>query len=211
MKRFLALLATAALAVTVVLPAALFAELEVFAPEQSATAAQQHDDMLLSAQSLAVGDGDAAPALRDQFGVEIIKPAEAATAYFPPIAGLLTTWPCSAQVNDGYGPRDGGFHYGIDIMCAHGTPLVAAAPGVVEVVEGSDGGWGWYVKINHGNGISTLYSHMVAGSPTVMVGQVVAAGEVIGATGDTGNTTAPHCHFEVWVGSERVDPRPWLP
>jgi murein DD-endopeptidase MepM/ murein hydrolase activator NlpD len=163
---------------------------------------------MLTAQSLAVPEGSAAPALRDPFSVEIITPE---STYFAPIAGTLATWPCFAPINDGYGDRDGGFHYGVDIMCPYGTPLVAAAGGVVEVVEEGGGGWGTYVKIAHGDGIATLYSHMVSGSPTVAIGDIVEAGQVIGATGQTGYATAPHCHFEVWVGGERVDPRPWLP
>ena len=120
-------------------------------------------------------------------------------------------WPCSGPVNDGYGDRDGGFHYGIDIMCGLGAPIVATAGGVVEVVEEGAGSWGTYVKINHGSGVSTMCAHMIAGSPTVQVGQLVNAGDLVGSVGTTGNTTAPHCHFEVWVNGARVDPVPWLP
>lgn len=203
MKRALALIAAAALAVTVVLPAAAFADPEDFAPEQSAAA-------VLTPQSLVVAQREPAPTARDPFGVEILKPTIETGATFTAIVGVLTTWPCAGGVNDGYGPREGGFHYGIDIMCGYGAPLVASAAGAV--VESEYGGsWGQYVKIDHGNGVATLYSHMIVGSQTVGVGQVVSAGEVIGAVGDSGNATVAHCHFEVWADGARVDPIPWLP
>lgn len=209
MKRVLTLLAVTALAVSVVLPAAVFAKVDGFAAEESASAVQHHEAVMLTAQSLAVpAFGASAPALRDPFDVEIITPE---SSYFEPIAGSLAMWPCNANINDGYGDRDGGFHYGVDIMCSWGTPIVASAGGIVEIVEEGGGGWGTYVKIAHGDGISTLYSHMIAGSPVVAVGEIVQAGQVIGSVGQTGYATAPHCHFEVWVGGERVDPRPWLP
>ena len=128
-----------------------------------------------------------------------------------PIPGLLTTWPCSAHVNDGYGPRGSGYHYGIDIMCGMGVTIVAAGPGVVLESTDDGGTYGSYVKIDHGNGVATLCAHLIAGSQTVAPGQVVAAGEMIGQVGMTGSTTAPHCHFEVWVNGVRVPPIPWLP
>ena len=73
------------------------------------------------------------------------------------------------------------------------------------------GSWGQYIKIDHGGGVATLYSHLIEGSPTVAVGQPVAAGEGIGLVGASGNASVAHCHFEVWVDGTRVDPIPWLP
>ena len=213
MKRLFVLAVVAAFLTSAVIPAAALSSPDLFDPEQSASAASQHEMVLLSAQSLTAKQESSAPVARDAFGVEILKPeppAAPAAFYFEPITGLLTTWPCAGPVNDGYGPRDGGFHNGIDVMCAYGSPVVATAPGVVLEVEWS-GSWGQYVKIDHGNGVATLCAHMVGGSPTVVPGQGVSAGELIGAVGDTGNASAPHCHFEVWVNGTRVDPRPWLP
>ena len=66
------------------------------------------------------------------------------------------------------------------------------------------GGYGNYVMINHGNGMSTLYAHMSA--VYVYEGQVVSQGEQIGAVGMTGGVTGPHLHFEVWIGDGRTDP-----
>ena len=158
---------------------------------------------------------DAAPLGRDGYTVEILKPPEPEVPELvvftgTPIAGILTTWPCSGPVNDGFGPRGSGMHNGIDIMCSHGATLVASAPGsVIEVELG--GSWGQYIKIDHGGGVATLYSHLIEGSPVVSVGQVVAAGDPIGLVGASGNASVSHCHFEVWQDGVRVDPIPWLP
>ena len=95
-------------------------------------------------------------------------------------------------------------------MAGYGAAIVAASPGVVIAVT-QGGGWGQYVQIDHGGGITTLYSHMIAGSPTVSVGQAVEGGQVIGSVGDTGYVTVAHLHFEVWVNGTKTDPLPWLP
>ena len=205
MKRFLAFIAAAALGVTMMLPATAYAEPEVVEPAQ-ATAVE------LTPQSLAAQRGDPATVIRDGYTVEAPKPPPVQSTGFvaTAIPGLLTVWPCSGNVNDGYGPRGEGFHYGIDIICGAGTPAVAAGPGVV--VESEVGGsWGQYVKIDHGNGVATLCAHLIMGSQVVSVGQSVGAGELIGAVGDSGNASVAHCHFEVWVNGSRVDPIPWLP
>ena len=204
MKRFLAFLSAAALGVTMMLPATAFADPETFAPTQAATP--------LTPQSLAAQPGDSQTVIRDGYTVEAPKPPPVQSTGFTstPIPGLLTVWPCSGSVNEGYGPRGEGFHYGADIICGMGTPAVATGPGVV--VESEVGGsWGQYVKIDHGEGVATLCAHLIVGSQTVAVGQSVSAGEQIGLVGDSGNASVAHCHFEVWVNGNRVDPIPWLP
>lgn len=205
-KRVLAFVSVAALGVTMMLPATAFAD-----PDE--VTATQAVAPKVALQTLTAHPYDALPVSRDAFTVEILKPPEPPqpVAYAgTPIAGLLSTWPCSGNVNDGFGPRAGGMHNGIDIMCSHGATLVASAPGsVIEVTLG--GSWGQYIKIDHGNGVATLYSHLIEGSPVVAVGQAVAAGEAIGLVGDSGNASVSHCHFEVWVDGVRVDPIPWLP
>ncbi|MBX3100729.1 MAG: M23 family metallopeptidase [Salinibacterium sp.] len=159
-------------------------------------------------QSLYVAEFPASPTPRDAFGVETVSPLEIAVAAR---TGVLEVWPSNAPVNDGYGWRDGGeFHNGIDIMADYGSPIVAASAGVVTTVT-EDNGWGQYVKIDHGNGVATLYAHMISGSPTVVEGQTVSAGQVIGSVGDTGYVTFFHLHFEVYVDGSRVDPYSWLP
>ena len=201
-KRLLAFISAAGLGVTMMLPATAFAEPEEVDPSLA-------DAVAAPPQTLTAHPYEAAPVSRDTFTVEILKP-ETLAFTGTPIAGLLSTWPCSANVNDGFGPRASGMHNGIDIMCSHGTTLVASAPGsVVEVELG--GSWGQYIKIDHGNGVATLYSHLIEGSPMVSLGQVVAAGEPIGLVGASGNASVSHCHFEVWQEGVRVDPIPWLP
>jgi len=202
MKRLVAFISAGALGATMMLPATAFAD-----PEEGA--ATQADAPKEPPQTLTAHPYDAAPVSRDAFTVEILKP-ETVEFTGTPIAGLLSTWPCNANVNDGFGPRASGMHNGIDIMCSNGTTLVASAPGTVIKVE-VDGSWGQYIKIDHGGGVATLYAHLIEGSPTVSVGQVVAAGEPIGLVGDSGNASVSHCHFEVWVDGVRVDPIPWLP
>ncbi|GAA3285455.1 M23 family metallopeptidase [Dactylosporangium vinaceum] len=120
-------------------------------------------------------------------------------------------------------------HVGVDIMSFVGTPIHAASAGtVVEVVcnieaghscdqagSAAIGGCGWYVKIQHAGGVSTLYCHMVRRG-VVQAGQKVAAGQVIGYVGSSGNSSAPHLHFEVHVSTpptspgNAVDPLPFM-
>ena len=112
-------------------------------------------------------------------------------------------WPTSGRFGSAFGMRNGRMHQGIDIMAPHGTSIVAADSGtVVTVAYGR--GWGNYVVISHGNGVSTLYSHM--SSFSVSVGESVSKGQHIGGIGSTGNATTPHLHFEVIVNGSRVDP-----
>ena len=207
MKRFLAFIAAAALGVTMMLPATAYAEPEVLTLAQTTS-------VPLTPQSLSAQSGTPAGIIRDGYTIEAPKPPPSlvqSTGFSAtPIPGLLTVWPCSGAVNEGYGPRGSGFHYGADVICGYGTPAVATGPGVVLESEVS-GSYGQYVKIDHGGGVATLCAHLVIGSQTVAVGQSVAAGDVIGQVGDSGNASVAHCHFEVWAGGSRVDPIPWLP
>jgi murein DD-endopeptidase MepM/ murein hydrolase activator NlpD len=73
-----------------------------------------------------------------------------------------------------------------------------------------DSGFGYCVKIKHANGVTTLYAHMKKNSLKVNKGDTVTQGQAIGIVGSTGNSTAPHLHFEVHENGSRVDPRPYL-
>jgi murein DD-endopeptidase MepM/ murein hydrolase activator NlpD len=101
----------------------------------------------------------------------------------------------------------GAMHPGIDFRAAYGSPIRAAAKGVVSFV-GRKSGYGNVVEVSHGNGLVTRYAHMSA--THARVGQEVAAGDVIGAVGSTGRSTGPHLHFEVRVNGSAVNPRPFL-
>ena len=100
-------------------------------------------------------------------------------------------------------------HSGMDLAVPTGTPIRAALPGTVTVSKYNAGGYGYYVCIDHGNGLSTLYGH--CSKLLARVGQTVEAGDIIALSGNTGRSTGPHLHFEVRVNGERTDPRYYLP
>lgn len=126
---------------------------------------------------------------------------------------IPTLWPASGRKNDGFGYRTDPFtgkktfHEGLDISASSGTPIKAAASGVVEFA-GNKGGYGNCVIINHGNGLKTLYAH--SSKLLVKEGQNVQKGDVIAKVGSTGRSTGPHLHFEVHVGGTPVDPLKYL-
>lgn len=116
--------------------------------------------------------------------------------------------PTTGVWTSGFGYRWGVLHAGIDIANAIGTPILAAADGVV-IAAGPEGGYGNLVKLRHADGTVTLYGHN--SSVLVNVGERVMAGDQIAKMGNTGNSTGPHCHFEVHLnGTDRVDPVGWL-
>ena len=119
--------------------------------------------------------------------------------------GLI--WPIHGVVTSEYGPRWGGFHPGIDIAAAYGTPIEASKSGVV-VYAGYDGGYGNYVCIDHGGGLSTCYAHQ--SQIAVSEGESVGQGQVIGYEGSTGDSTGPHVHFEVRINGATQNPRDYL-
>ncbi len=95
------------------------------------------------------------------------------------------------------------FHEGLDFAAPYGTPIQATGQGRVEKVENGSG-YGNHVVINHGYGYSTLYGHM--SSVNVHEGEVVKKGQVIGRVGSTGSSTAPHCHYEVHLKGNPINP-----
>lgn len=122
-------------------------------------------------------------------------------------------WPIEGEITSPFGWRvhpitgDARFHSGIDIGGDYGDPIRAAAAGQV-IYAGWISGYGYAVIIDHGGGISTLYGHNE--SLAVSEGQMVAQGQVIAYCGSTGNSTGPHCHFEVREGGEPVEPLGYL-
>jgi murein DD-endopeptidase MepM/ murein hydrolase activator NlpD len=108
------------------------------------------------------------------------------------------------------------YHTGIDFSAGMGTPIHAAAAGVVTNAGSGSAGWaGTYVTIRHSDGKTSLYAHM--SSVTVHVGEKVSGGQKVGAVGMTGRTFGPHVHFEIYppgvkVGDpyKAIDPAPWL-
>ncbi|MEN3308873.1 MAG: hypothetical protein V7603_5075 [Micromonosporaceae bacterium] len=129
------------------------------------------------------------------------------------------------QIGSGFGMRWGTLHAGVDLMATTGTPIYAAAAGIVldagctsPFCDRPGGlnvpGCGWRINLNHGGGIVTRYCHAVR--LNVRAGQRVAAGQLIAWVGSTGNSTGPHLHFEVHLhappadNTTAVDPLPFL-
>lgn len=117
------------------------------------------------------------------------------------------------RMSSGFGYRrdpfngGGAMHAGLDFTGAHGSPILAAAPGRISFV-GRQGGYGNTVEIDHGHGIMTRYAHL--SGFTGRVGQNVAAGQQVGRMGSTGRSTGTHLHFEVRVNGTAVNPRRFL-
>jgi murein DD-endopeptidase MepM/ murein hydrolase activator NlpD len=140
----------------------------------------------------------------------------ASTAAVGYLGGALP-WPINGRITSGFGNRFDPYyhvwqlHPGLDIAAPIGTPIMAVAAGRV-TQAGWFGGYGNYTCIDHGkvNGVrlSTCYGHQ--SRIQVTPGQVVRAGQVIGAVGSTGASTGPHLHFEVRLGGRPVNPLPWL-
>ena len=143
-----------------------------------------------------------------QGGGELMNPdstrTPTGTLQWPlPVAGTITSQfghrvdPITGEVSS---------HTGTDIACAEGTPILAAADGTVTVANGLDswgGSYGYYIQIDHGGGLETLYAH--CSSICVTTGQQVQSGEVIGYVGHTGRATGNHLHLEVSVDGNRAD------
>ena len=129
-----------------------------------------------------------------------------------PTSALAWPLPQTFSISSPFGYREDPFtgeidyHNGTDIAAPNGTQILAAAAGTVTIANGIDpwgGSYGYHIKIDHGNGLETLYAHCSA--ICVTPGQQVQQGEVIGFVGSTGNSTGNHLHFEVWVNGERTD------
>ena len=120
----------------------------------------------------------------------------------------LFVMPAKGVWTSGFGYRWGVLHAGIDIANSIGTPIYAAADGVV-TDAGPTAGFGAWVKIRHADGTVTLYGHV--NTWLVQVGERVMAGDQIATVGNRGNSTGPHLHFSVLRnGTDYVDPVPWL-
>ncbi|SEB53245.1 M23 family metallopeptidase [Microbacterium hydrocarbonoxydans] len=208
-------------------------------PAESATTVQQM--AAVDAQSLVVAsDAAAAPLNRGTFTattpdeIEKKKAEEAAAARAKAAASSTTATASSnfdigsyALVSPGSGevryplPQGsynvsrtvGGAHQGADMLAPAGTPIYAAAAGVVRASAENIGGYGVCVMLDSvvgGQRVQTTYGHMIYGSRQVQAGETVAAGQLIGFVGSTGRSTANHLHFEVWVNGGLMEPIAWL-
>lgn len=116
----------------------------------------------------------------------------------------------TGKITAGMYYSSGKYHGAVDFGVSVGTPVYAAADGIVVTSTwGGSDSYGYYIKIKHYNGLYTLYAH--GSSLVAKVGQEVKQGQLIMYSGNTGNSTGPHLHFEVRVANNRVNPLNYLP
>jgi murein DD-endopeptidase MepM/ murein hydrolase activator NlpD len=124
------------------------------------------------------------------------------------ILGKKFIMPLRGTISSRFGWRNGRMHEGIDILAPGGTPVRAAGYGVVIYAGDGMHGYGNAIILDHGDRVTTLYGHLKR--IRVRSGDAVAAGNVIGTVGETGNATTTHLHFEIRLGKKEVDPEKYL-
>lgn len=135
---------------------------------------------------------------------------EAMLAHQRYLDSIPSIWPTEGYVSSGFGYRsypDSEFHPGLDVVNDYGAAVYATAAGVVES-SGWDGGYGYKIVLDHGNGYETWYghnSHLLVSS-----GETVRKGQEIAEIGSTGYATGPHCHYEILLWGRPIDPTPYL-
>jgi murein DD-endopeptidase MepM/ murein hydrolase activator NlpD len=132
----------------------------------------------------------------------------------PSVAAPPSLWPIEGRLISGFAQRtdpfsgEGAFHKGVDISAPTGTPVRSAADGVVILAEPVSGGYGRLVIVDHGGGVQTYYAHL--SKINVHTGQELHRGDLLGAVGSSGRTTAPHLHYEVRVDGTPRNPIRYL-
>ena len=133
------------------------------------------------------------------------------------LVDIPTLWPLKGvhgNVTGRFGPAihpfTGGWylHKGVDIAWGYGVPIVATANGKVQRIDNDPMGLGWYIVLRHNYGFHTRYGHF--DRIIVQKGQEVRRGQIIGYMGSSGLSTGPHLHYEVWIGTQVVDPEQFL-
>ena len=123
----------------------------------------------------------------------------------------IPRWPIDAPLTSDFGLRFRGMspdlHRGVDLRAPMGTEVHSMAAGRVRFA-GTMSGFGNVIWLDHGASILSVYAHL--SSIRVRAGERVGAGQLIGLSGQSGDATAPHLHFEVWQGGIEVDPVPLL-
>jgi len=154
------------------------------------------DDLQINEQLIVPGGVKQAVAARATPSVTQIFSAPAAAP-----SNSKLQWPTNSyRITQYYGWR----HTGLDIGNPTGNPVYASEDGRVIRAGWNNGGYGYFIEVDHGNGLRTLYAHL--SKIYVKVGEIVSRSQVIGAIGSTGRSTGPHLHFEVRVNGARVNP-----
>ncbi len=180
---------------------------------QAALIAQQENQARLEAQLAVLVENRAATEKDYQAGIA----AQYGSGSSLDAGQIVNGWaiPTSGYISSPYGYRvhpvsgNVAFHSGTDIATSCGRPIYAASNGTVEYA-GWNGTYGVFVRINHGNGLTTGYAHIQEGGIIVQMGQPVAVGQQIARVGSTGNSTGCHLHLEVRQGGSSTDPIPYL-
>jgi murein DD-endopeptidase MepM/ murein hydrolase activator NlpD len=198
----------------------------------TASAAESGGAVAPSARSVAAPSGGTAvgqrPAARRRAPRRKVAPRRK-RARVPPAAGAPAPtgesghhFPVSGSYSLGgadarFGaPRKGHRHQGQDVIAAEGTPVVAPWAGLVEFVRFQKSGAGWYVVLDgDGEDRDYVFMHLRKDSILVAPGQHVSAGQPLAQVGNTGSSSGPHLHFEIWVGGwfdggKPIDPLPLL-
>ncbi|WP_460391625.1 peptidoglycan DD-metalloendopeptidase family protein [Actinophytocola sediminis] len=192
------------------------AETKKLAHRRAALAAQRAEESAPSESTAGEGESTAAPnppaaeADSGTSGSSGASPAPASPApeaSQAPVSSAGVVKPTEGTLTSTYGARWGSVHYGIDIANSIGTPIRSAMAGEV-IDSGPASGFGLWVRVQHDNGLITVYGHI--NESLVSVGQRVAAGEQIATLGNRGESTGPHLHFEVHQDGNKIDPLPWL-
>jgi murein DD-endopeptidase MepM/ murein hydrolase activator NlpD len=184
------------------------AHLENLEEESAAIAAtlrQRQAEAAAAAARAATSTTSPSPSGASPGSTAAAAPTKAPGRLIVPVPGAPITSPYGYRIHPIYGTAR--LHTGIDYGADEGTPIRAAADGVV-VSAGWYGGYGNATIIDHGGGIATLYGHQ--SSMSVSAGQKVTQGQTIGRVGCTGDCTGPHVHFEVRVNGDPVNPANYL-
>jgi len=193
------------------------ANADILAPLRAAQAAKHQSGDEEFRQLFSSWQSMDKPAARQNL-VSIARPASSIGGAIPGFAPQKVSIPSLVPVDgvkltSDYGmrwhPVLGGRrqHKGVDLAAPIGTPIHAAADGMVERADWFSG-YGLYVAIEHGGELETRYGHM--SRLNVAAGQMVHKGDIIGYVGTTGRSTGPHLHYEVRVAGEAVNPMPYL-
>lgn len=162
---------------------------------------------------------DELDAEEDRILAEVARKQKELDAQNAPKGDGTYVWPLPAgryTLTSKFGPRihpiTGKYsnHKGTDIAAPRGTPIYAVATGTVSISTYGNS-YGQYVSIYHGNGVSTLYAHMIIGSQTVKAGDTVKQGQIIGYVGTSGSSTGYHLHLEFQVNGVRKDAESFYP
>lgn len=177
---------------------------EAYDVERRTIVACVHNHLDWTDQDIDVGDALIVPG-----GEKPYEPRKV-TAYAGPVPeGARGTgafqWPVLGTITQGYWYG----HRAIDIGAPTGSAVVATDGGFVSFAGWTDVGYGYLIVVDHANGFSTYYAHL--SNIYVVVGQELRRGQVIGAVGNTGNSTGPHLHFEVRRHNTQQNPRAYLP